>query len=44
LERKEGREVLQIEETYRAETVNVAERLSTKYKEDQFVNIDKSHK
>ena len=44
MKRKEGTELLQIEGTHTAETVNVAECLNIKYKEEQFVNIDKSHK
>ena len=48
VKRKEGRGLSQIRGTYKAETINVAERLNTKYKEDrqtdQFVNIDISHK
>jgi hypothetical protein len=41
---KEGkRGLLQIEAKYKAETINIAEYLNTKYK-DQFVNIVKSHK
>jgi bisphosphoglycerate-dependent phosphoglycerate mutase len=35
--------VLQIETTYKAEIINTAEYLNTKYKEDQFVNIVRSH-
>jgi len=38
-----GRDLLQIEATYRAETINIAEYLNTKYIEDQFVHIVKSH-
>ena len=30
--------------TYRAEIINIAEYLNTKYVKDQFVNIVKSHK
>jgi len=29
--------------TYKAEIINIAEYLDTKYTEDQFVNIVKSH-
>jgi hypothetical protein len=44
VERKErGRDLLQIEATYRAEIINIAEYLNTKYMEDQFVHIVKSH-
>jgi len=40
VKRKEGgRGLLQIEVTYKAEIVNIAEYLDTKYTEDQFVNI-----
>jgi len=38
-----GRGLLQIEATYKAEIMYIAEYLSTKYIEDQFVNIVKSH-
>jgi hypothetical protein len=38
-----GRGLLQIEVTYKAEIINVVEYLNTKYKEDQFLNIVKSH-
>jgi hypothetical protein len=38
-----GRGLLQIEMTYKAEIINVAEYLNPKCKEDQFVNIVKSH-
>jgi hypothetical protein len=42
---KEGeRGFLKIEVTYRAKIINIAEHLNTKYKEDQFVSIFKSHK
>ena len=34
---------MQIEAAYKAEIVNIAEYLNTNYKEDQFVNIVKSH-
>ena len=45
VKRKEGgRDLLQNEATYRAEIINVAEYLNTKYIEDQFVHIVKSHK
>jgi hypothetical protein len=44
LKRKEGRiDLLQIEAMYKAEVINIAEYLNTKYIEDQFMNI-KSHK
>jgi hypothetical protein len=29
--------------TYKAEIINIAEYLNTKYKEDEFVNIVESH-
>ena len=38
-----GRGLLQIEATHKAEIINIAEYLNTKYKEDQFVNTVKSH-
>jgi hypothetical protein len=41
--RKEGARALsQIEATYKANIINTAEYLKTKYKEDHFVNIVKS--
>jgi len=44
VKRKEGgRGLIQIEAAYKAEIVNIAEYLNTNYKEDQFVNIVKSH-
>ena len=44
MERKGGgRGLLQIEATYKAEIINIAEYLNTKYIEDQFVNVVKSH-
>ena len=44
MKRKEGeRGLLQIEATYKTEIINIAEYLDTKYAEDQFVNIVKSH-
>jgi len=39
-----GKGLLQIEVTYKTEIINNAEYLNTKYAEDQFVNIGKSHK
>jgi hypothetical protein len=43
MKRKEGgRGLLQIEATYKAEIINIAEYLKTKYTEDQFVNIVKN--
>jgi len=43
IKRKEGgRELVQIEAAYNAGIINIAECLSTNYK-DQFVNIVKSH-
>ena len=42
VKRKEGgRGMVQTEAAYKAEIVNIAEYLNTKYKEDQFVNIVK---
>jgi len=42
--RKEGgRGLLQIEAMYKAEVISFTEYLSTKYAEDQFVNIVRSH-
>jgi len=38
-----GRGLLQIEATYKAEIINIAEYLSMKHAEGQFVNIVKSH-
>jgi len=38
-----GRGLVQIEAAYNAEIINIAEYLNTNYKEDQFVNIAKSH-
>ena len=35
--------MVQIEAAYKAEIINIAEYLKTKYKEDQFLNIVKSH-
>jgi hypothetical protein len=32
-----------VEAAYKAEIINIAEYLNTKYKEDQFVNIVKVH-
>ena len=43
MERRRKRPVT-IEVTYKAEIINIAEYLNTKYKEDQFVNNVKSHK
>ena len=44
VKRKEGgRGLVQIEATYKAEIINIAEYLNTNYKEDQFVHIVKSH-
>jgi hypothetical protein len=42
-ERERGRGLLQIEATYKAEIINIAECLNTKCIEDQFVHIVKSH-
>ena len=41
--REGGRELVQIEVAYKTEIINIAEYLNTNYKEDQFVNIVKSH-
>jgi hypothetical protein len=38
-----GRGLVQTEAAYKAEIINIAEYLNTKYKEDQFVNIVESH-
>jgi len=38
-----GRGLVQDEAAYKAEIINIAEYLNTKYKEDQFVNIVKVH-
>jgi len=44
VKRKEGgRGLVQVEVAYKAEIFNIAEYLNTNYKEDQFVNIVKSH-
>ena len=44
LNRKEGgRRLVQIEAASKAEIINIAEYINTNYKEDQFVNIVKSH-
>jgi hypothetical protein len=44
VKRKEGgRGLVQVEAAYKAKTINIAEYLKTKYKEDQFVNIVKVH-
>ena len=44
VKRKEGgRGLVQVEAAYRSETINIAEYLNTKYKEDQFINIVKCH-
>jgi len=44
VKRKEGeRGLVEIEAAYKAEIINIAECLNTNYKEDQFVNIVKSH-
>ena len=41
VKRKEGRRgLLQIEAIYKAEVINIAEYLNTKYIEDQFMNIN----
>ena len=41
--KEEGRGLVKIESAYKAEIINIAEHLNTNYKEDQFVNIVKSH-
>ena len=41
--KEEGRGLVQIEAAYKAEIINIAEYINTNYKEDQFVNIVKSH-
>jgi hypothetical protein len=41
--REEGRGLLKIEATYKTGIINIVEYLNTKYKEDQFANIVKSH-
>jgi len=38
-----GRGLVQIEAAYKAEIINIAEYLNTNYKENEFVNIAKSH-
>jgi hypothetical protein len=44
VKRKEGgRGMVQVEAAYKAEVINIAEYLNTNYKEDQFVNIIKTH-
>ena len=44
VKRKEGgRGLLQTAVIHKAETINTAEYLNTKYTEDQFLNIVKSH-
>ena len=43
VKRKGGRGLVQIKTAYKAEIINIAEYLNTNYKEDQFVNIVKSH-
>ena len=37
--KEDGRGLLQIKATYKAEIINTADYLNTKYIEDQFVNI-----
>jgi len=41
--KEEGRGLVQIKAAYKAEIINTAEYLNTNYKEDEFVNIVKSH-
>jgi len=44
VKKKEGwRGLVHIEAAYKAEIINIAQYLNTNYKEDQFVNIVKSH-
>jgi hypothetical protein len=44
VKRKEGgRGLSQIEAAYKTEIIDIAEYLNKKYKEDQFVNIIRSH-
>ena len=43
VKRKGGKDLLQIEATYKAEVMNTAEYMNTKYA-DQFVSIVKGHK
>ena len=43
VKRKGARGLVQVEAAYKAEIINIAEYLNTNYKEDQFVNIVKSH-
>ena len=44
VKRKEGqRGLIHIEAAYKVEIINIAEHLNTNYKENQFVNIVKSH-
>ena len=38
VKRKGGRGLVQVKAAYKAEIINIAEHLNTKYKEDQFVN------
>ena len=40
--KEEGRGLVQIEEAYKREIINIAEYLNTDYKKDQFVNTVKS--
>ena len=39
VKRKRGRGLVQVEAAYKAEIINIAEYLNTKYKEDQIVNV-----
>jgi len=43
VKRKGGRGLVQIEAAYKVEIIKISEYLNTNYKEDQFVNIVKSH-
>ena len=38
-----GRGLVQVEAVYKAEIINIAQYLNTKYKEDQYVNSVKVH-
>jgi hypothetical protein len=43
VKRKGGRGLSQIEAAYKADIINITEYLNKRYKEDQFVNIIRSH-
>jgi hypothetical protein len=38
-----GQDLLQIEVTYKKKVINTAEYLNTQFRENQFVNVVKSH-